>query len=70
MEARLCKQIYCMADEDSRKAEIVFEDGHFLTCSYIVSSVNNYTLDDWKFLKEVASEVERLSLSYEVGREK
>ena len=68
MNAELYKQIYRM-EEGRRWAQIEFAGGKFNGCRYNVSNKINYTLDDWKFLKQVASEIERLALSYEVGKE-
>ena len=69
VNAKLYKQVYRMQTEDGRKwADIEFVDGKFSHCKYVVSRVTSYTLDDWKFLKQVASEIERLALSYEVEK--
>jgi hypothetical protein len=41
-----------------RSATIVLENGVFKTCRFSVSTHNNYTYDDWVFLKAVAQEIE------------
>jgi len=67
MNAVLEKQIYKI-QEGERWAEIEFVKGRFAKCVYRVSSKVSYSLDDWKFLGELAQEIQRLALSYEVGR--
>jgi len=69
MNAVLEKQIY-KVQEGKRWAEIEFVKGRFAKCVYQVSSKVSYNLDDWKFLGELAQEIQRLALSYETGREK
>lgn len=41
-----------------RSATIILENGIFKTCRFSVSTHNNYTYDDWMFLKAVAQEIE------------
>ena len=45
-------------NETARTATIVLENGVFKTCRFSVSSNNQYTYDDWTFLKAVAQEIE------------
>ena len=45
-------------NETARSAVVVLENGVFKTCRFSVSTHNNYTYDDWAFLKAVAQEIE------------
>lgn len=73
MGAKLVTQIYEMEENGNymsgrRAAKICFVNGKFDVCEYSVSELKRYTLKDWAFLKEVASEIERLVK--EVGNDK
>ena len=68
MAAILFEQRYKMDDEEGRIATITFRDNRFFECSHNIEKP--YTLDDWKFLKQVVSEIDRMALSYEGGNEK
>ena len=58
MKAYLYQEVYKIEGENGREAMITFTEGKFDRCNYNLTGT--YNLEDWKFLGEVAQEIQRL----------
>jgi len=58
MKAYLYQEVYKIKDRYGREAKIIFIEGKFNRCEYNLTGT--YNLEDWKFLGEVAQEIQRL----------
>ena len=49
-------------------ADIIFENGKFKICDYVVSAHKNYTLEDWIFLNKVANKIIALDRKFKAKK--
>ena len=51
-------------NENNRSANIIFTNEEFDTCKYELEYTSDYNFEDWMFLKEVASKIEKIQKKY------